>query len=338
MPELITAAKTVAAEQLLAGPELALRNGADVSRPETWDTVFMHGASMLRHALIYTELRWGIKQGDPGRMKALFPYLLPIFKSTGKHRYANEILEVMARYKSEWNDDLRATMIGHCLANETGKPNGWIGIDLWQEHDVRVHKVDFPISDARGEQGADLHQCMSGCLNTLKASKRNLFHPLGVKTSTTKAKDLKSPIHLLTLARDWHEKKSTTWYPWRRSDIFQNYPGELKRARGTKGKEDAKTIATDSLRHGIQLLTTGRKSLMVFNVRRRGGRGLRDLKKYLTEQFKTLARENEDAEGEEGAVLLNSQQENEENDDEEDDFDLEEDEEMELIMAYEIDA
>lgn len=293
---LVKAAKRVAAEQLLACPELALKNGADVARPETWDTVSLHGASLFRHAFIHTELRWAVKQGDPGRMKALFPYLLPIYQSTGKHQYAHEILEVMARYKCEWNADLRATMLGHCLVNETGKTNGWIGIDLWQEHDVRVHKVDFPISDARGEQGADLHQCMSGCLNTLKICKKNIFHDLDIKTSTSKAKDLKSPVHLFTLARDWELHKYTEWRPWRRSEIFQTYPGELKKARPIKGKEDARTISTDPLLNGIQQLIIGRRSLKVFNVRRRGGRGLRDLSKFLEEQFGAFVAEEEEGE------------------------------------------
>jgi hypothetical protein len=171
MKELVKAAEAVAATQLKANVELADQHGADVEDPETWDTVHLHGVSLFRHALIYTEVRHATKHGDPGRMKAMFPYLVAIFKATRKHRYANEILEVPSRWKSEWNDDLRATMLCHSLVNATGKPDGWIGIELRQEHEVRLHKVDFPVGDNRGPAEANLHKHLSGCLHTLRSAK-----------------------------------------------------------------------------------------------------------------------------------------------------------------------
>jgi hypothetical protein len=97
--ELVAAANKVVETRLEVSVEQAAVNGADPDDPTEWDSVFLHGASVLRHALIYTELRHAVKHGDPGRMKALFPYLIPIFKSTGKHKYAGELLEVMKRWK-----------------------------------------------------------------------------------------------------------------------------------------------------------------------------------------------------------------------------------------------
>lgn len=81
--------------------ELAVANAADVSQPARWDTVYLHGIAMFRHALIYTDLRDPIKHGDPGRMKALFHYLIPIFKATSKPRYAQEMLETLVRWQTE---------------------------------------------------------------------------------------------------------------------------------------------------------------------------------------------------------------------------------------------
>lgn len=216
LDELVEAARQIANTQLEAGIETALSNRADVSKPSEWDSLHLHGRALYRHALLYTELRHSIKRGDPGRMKALFPYLLPIFKATGKHKYAAELMEVMCRWKNEWNDDLKATMLGHCLVNATGKPDGWIGIDLWQEHDVRLHKVDFPMSDSRGPSDSNGHHDISGILHTLRSSKRELWRELDVTTTNGKAKEIRTPDHILFLAREWHtrldRRSSSKWY------------------------------------------------------------------------------------------------------------------------------
>ncbi|KAJ9107756.1 hypothetical protein QFC20_003701 [Naganishia adeliensis] len=273
MEELVIAAKSIADKQLDAGIEIAANNGANLDDTTQWDSLHLHGSSLFRHALLYTELRHCIKNGDPGRMKAVFPYLIPIFKATGKHKYANEMLEVMWRWKNEWGDVLKATMLGHTLVNEKGRSAGWKGINLWQEHDVRLHKVDFPASDARGSYDSNSKSDVSGLLHTLLAAKHQFFTELDGKTADSQAIDLRSPDHIMFLARDWHYARVVDWVPYRKSAVFECYPGELKPQEDISGdlKKKGGWFQADPLESGTQMLISGNKSLEAY-VSRRGGR------------------------------------------------------------------
>jgi hypothetical protein len=274
MDQLVKAAEKIASTSLLSGVEVAEQHGADVADSEEWDTLYLHGISLLRHALIYTEVRHAVKHGDPGRMKAMFPYLIPIFKATGKHKYANEMLEVMYRWKNEWSDELKGVMLGHTLVNESGRPDGWIGIDLWQEHDVRLHKVDFPVSEVRGSADINLHQYISGILHTLRSAKEELWKRLGIKNADSKAKDLRTPHHILNLARDWHHKHILTWTVNRKSPVFESFAGELKGTdngagdRNEENKKKKSVFQPDALEAGVELLSDGSKSVEAFLARR----------------------------------------------------------------------
>jgi hypothetical protein len=93
-----------------------------------------------------------------------------------------------------------------------------------------------------------LHQDLSGILNTLHTGKTDIFQSMNITTSSSKAKDLRSNIHIKILARNWNNKDATTWHPWRKSDTFEAYPGQLKNERGTNIREDSKTVINDPLR------------------------------------------------------------------------------------------
>jgi hypothetical protein len=142
-------AKKIVTDMCQSPREIALENDADPAEPFSWDTLYLHGSSMLRHGLLHSELRDAVRQGDPGRVWATFPYFCAVFRATNKHIYSREIIELLHRYHNIWTPDLRMAMLCHSVVNTTGKPGCWEGIDQYQEHGVRTHKVDFPLPDQR---------------------------------------------------------------------------------------------------------------------------------------------------------------------------------------------
>jgi hypothetical protein len=165
-------------------------------------------------------------------------------------------------------------MLAQCLVNESGKRDGWIGIDLWQEHDVRVHRVDFNIANCRGPAGENLLQHVSGILHTLRAAKKEFFQKLDITSTVSQARVLRSNLDILILIRMWHEHGVVKWEDDRASWVFEAYPGLLKEEHSFINKDDVKVIRSDPLQTGLHILISGNKDLKAFLRRRNGGRAI----------------------------------------------------------------
>lgn len=236
MAALKSAAQKIVEEKLMAPIEEVAEDQAEAEGMEaeadamdtsSYDTVFLHAISLLKHALVHAELRHSVKHGDPGRMFALFPYLITIFKATGKFMYANELIEVSTRFHTEWTEEMKLTMLCHCIVNRKGKKDTFMGIDLWQEHDVRMHKVDFPFSRDKVE-GHAYHMMIGSILHILRDIKARVWVRLHV-INDSKRSFVSKTADLKLLSRHLQVKKVLDWTPAQRSPVYELFNNDLVR-------------------------------------------------------------------------------------------------------------
>ncbi len=136
------------------------------SRPHAErDQIKEHMTMFSMDILPYFDLREAIRIGDVGRIEDLLPTRLFRFAGGGNHKYATEILELIQKLQSEWPEPFRCEFAGplvlfskaltctstyrsfvrrYCwLINRTGKRDGFLPVDLGQEHNIRDIKVNW---------------------------------------------------------------------------------------------------------------------------------------------------------------------------------------------------
>lgn len=57
--------------------------------------------------LLYEELLWAMNSGDIGRIEAVTPSWIAIFKATGKHKYANQLTRFFTNLHFVYPERLR---------------------------------------------------------------------------------------------------------------------------------------------------------------------------------------------------------------------------------------
>ncbi|KAF8237484.1 hypothetical protein L208DRAFT_1421552 [Tricholoma matsutake] len=108
------------------------------------DKLLYQSTQMACDLLDYVNFDVAIKTGDVGYLQDLLPHLLFWFIGGKNKNYAIEILELLQGLHREWPPDLRNYIIKYCwLANMTGRQDGFLPIDLLQEHNVRNIKYTF---------------------------------------------------------------------------------------------------------------------------------------------------------------------------------------------------
>ncbi|KII86509.1 hypothetical protein PLICRDRAFT_114722 [Plicaturopsis crispa FD-325 SS-3] len=105
-----------------------------------------------RDVLQYIVLDHAIKHGDVGIMEDSLPqllratihvrYILFRFQGSGQSNYATEILELLQNLRREWPEELREFVITNCwLLNFGGRRDGFVPVDMAQEHNIKDIKV-----------------------------------------------------------------------------------------------------------------------------------------------------------------------------------------------------
>lgn len=61
-----------------------------------------------------------------------------MFQASGLNNYALETLELSASFRYEWSAELKEIYLNNCLVNMSGKVGGWMEVDRFQEHVVRI--------------------------------------------------------------------------------------------------------------------------------------------------------------------------------------------------------
>ncbi|KAI0668429.1 hypothetical protein C8Q78DRAFT_1098590 [Trametes maxima] len=108
------------------------------------DEVKRQMAMFSADLLSYFNLRDAMRIGDVGRMEDLLPTMLLRFTGGGNHKYATEVTELLHKLHHEWPDELCEYVRKYCwLVNFTGARDGFLAIDMAQEHNIKDIKVTW---------------------------------------------------------------------------------------------------------------------------------------------------------------------------------------------------
>ncbi|KAI1784995.1 hypothetical protein LXA43DRAFT_900735 [Ganoderma leucocontextum] len=117
------AAKTPTIGDIEAVAEALARNYVEGEGVDRWDQSRTAGRDRiqentkrtLEYLLLYEELAYAMNAGDIGRVETLFPAWIQIFRATGKHKYAHQMLRFIHNLYFVYPDALR------CVAYERGR-------------------------------------------------------------------------------------------------------------------------------------------------------------------------------------------------------------------------
>ena len=73
---------------------------------------------------------------------------IPIFKATGKHKYANNLLEFLTALHFVYPEGLKEVVRNNWLCNPSGKPMGFRGVDWLLERNNLHTKVTYGSSSS----------------------------------------------------------------------------------------------------------------------------------------------------------------------------------------------
>ena len=97
----------------------------------------------IDYILLYEELAYSIRCGDVGRIETCLRRWIPIFRATGKHKYASHLLEFMVDVHFVYPESLRKAVRYNWLCNPTGTPMGFRGVDWLLELENLYTKVIY---------------------------------------------------------------------------------------------------------------------------------------------------------------------------------------------------
>ncbi|KAI0639717.1 hypothetical protein C8Q77DRAFT_1082554 [Trametes polyzona] len=124
--------------------ERAAQEEMDGLPAERKDGVERQMAMLSADLLAYFDLCEAMRIGDIGRMEDLLPTMLFRFVGGGNHKYAVEILELLQKLRMEWPAELRTYIRQYCwLVNFSGKRDGFLAVDMAQEHNIKDIKVTW---------------------------------------------------------------------------------------------------------------------------------------------------------------------------------------------------
>lgn len=93
-----------------------------------------------RDALLYMATSRASRYGDIQRMEDLLTVWVYVWREAGKHKYATHIARFLANLNGGWPPRLAEIIRNNWLANPTGKPDGFRGVDWVVERNNFMHK------------------------------------------------------------------------------------------------------------------------------------------------------------------------------------------------------
>ncbi|KAJ7016173.1 hypothetical protein C8F04DRAFT_1282418 [Mycena alexandri] len=168
------------------------------------DMVFENAILFMRDALLTREFADAIKSGDSGRIVIILRLWAFSYRGSGRTKYAHEMLHVLHNILCVWTSELRSIILQNWVANPQGKRNGFVEIDLVQEH------LNFWIKKVYKADGAghswDWLAMVSPCIDILRQLATRINGELGARQGSKHATpDLEDDINVLMASLDEHE-------------------------------------------------------------------------------------------------------------------------------------
>ncbi|KAI0725760.1 hypothetical protein C8Q72DRAFT_756050, partial [Fomitopsis betulina] len=93
------------------------------------DQQFENMMLMHQYFLLYEEFCWRTNAGDIGGLEAVLVSWIPLFKATGKHKYASHMTMFLMNVYFVYPPRLRHAIQYNTLVNPTGKNHAFRGVD-----------------------------------------------------------------------------------------------------------------------------------------------------------------------------------------------------------------
>lgn len=93
--------------------------------------------------LLYVETSHAMNAGDIGRVEDTFLQWIYLFRATGKHKYASQMLRFMFNLKDVYPPELTQIIRHNWLCNPMGKKDGFRGVDWLVERNNLYTKVNL---------------------------------------------------------------------------------------------------------------------------------------------------------------------------------------------------
>lgn len=143
LQDILTISKDLALKY--ASPKQNLENVkfGDPSRMHIRDYQYENTLIRIDYILLYEHLAHSIRSGDVGGVEICLRRWIPIFKGTGKHKYAGSLLEFLTDVHFVYPEDLKKAVRYNWLCNPSGKPMGFRGVDWLLERNNLLTKVVY---------------------------------------------------------------------------------------------------------------------------------------------------------------------------------------------------
>jgi hypothetical protein len=93
------------------------------------DGVFENSKLTLKYLALYEELSWAMNYGDIGRVERCLLAWIPVFKGSGKHKYATHLERFLTNVHFDLPVAARRAVRYNWLVNVTGKPGKFRALD-----------------------------------------------------------------------------------------------------------------------------------------------------------------------------------------------------------------
>ncbi|OBZ72547.1 hypothetical protein A0H81_07974 [Grifola frondosa] len=97
---------------------------------------------LQQYLLLYERMTYAMNAGDIGMVEAEFPAWIALFKVTGKHKYATQMIRFLTDLHFVYPEKLRTAIRYNMLVNPTGKPHHSRGVD-WVIELINLYTKDM---------------------------------------------------------------------------------------------------------------------------------------------------------------------------------------------------
>ena len=185
------------------------RSGVDGERNRGQENLFL----FMQQALMLRNLRLAIRQGDSGRVLNALSYFTIWFQATKSRKYARETLRLTACIRRLWSEDLKVFWMQNCLINMSGKREGFVALDMFNEYIVREVK-NLMRDNVTSESDAYLRDVLSPLVMMFWDARRKMAEETEINIFDFHSSPTNSWIEVRKVA-NWNMKARL--YPWSKS-------------------------------------------------------------------------------------------------------------------------
>ncbi|KAG0230384.1 hypothetical protein BGW41_002543 [Actinomortierella wolfii] len=127
-------------------PEREQDQGEDYEQEQEWEykgelpAVSRNARLFVRDFIIFQELEASIRAGDLDRIQRVLHIITIMLQDARTPRYAAELLRLTFLMRAGWTSEWKRTALSCMIINPSGRDNGFIPTDQYQEQSIRMIK------------------------------------------------------------------------------------------------------------------------------------------------------------------------------------------------------